>query len=86
MEQTTTLTQAEALQIAFQAVRLYSEMHPRPLHINQEQAAEMLGISGPTLRKMIHHGKVKLNACGKIPISEVDRAIASRQEIPRRRE
>lgn len=63
------------LQIAQQAVRLYAETHPRPLQVTQKQAAEMLGIHFHTVRKMIRAGTIKLNACGMIPISEVDKAL-----------
>ncbi len=30
------------LETAIKAVQLYAEMHPRPPHVNQQQAAEML--------------------------------------------
>jgi excisionase family DNA binding protein len=36
------------------------------------QAAEMLGISRHTVSKMVHTGKLRLNGCGLIPISQVD--------------
>jgi excisionase family DNA binding protein len=39
------------------------------------QAAEMTGVSRSTIGKMIRHGKLKLNAFGQIPISEIDRAL-----------
>ncbi|MDR1648306.1 MAG: helix-turn-helix domain-containing protein [Zoogloeaceae bacterium] len=51
-------------------------VHPRPAHVNQKQAAEMLGVSPPTLAKLIKSGALKFNKCGLIPVTEIDRAIA----------
>ena len=65
------------LEIALKAVELYASQHPRPPHVNQTQAAEMLGISSQTVRKLIRAGTLKLNKVGMIPVSEIDRAIAS---------
>ncbi|MDR2366001.1 MAG: helix-turn-helix domain-containing protein [Zoogloeaceae bacterium] len=48
---------------------------PRPAHVTQKQAAEMLGISQPTVSKLVKSGALKLNKCGLIPIAEIDRAI-----------
>lgn len=67
---------SSALEIAALAVRMYAEAHPRPTHVNQLQAAEMLRISTPTVRKLINSGAIKLNDCGLIPIESVDRARA----------
>lgn len=61
--------------VALRAVRLYAESHPRPLHVTQKQACEMLELSYPTMRKLIQSGEIKLNKCGLIPISEVDKAL-----------
>lgn len=68
----------EMQQIAFFAVRHYAESHPRPSHVTIGQAAEMLGLSRPTVGRLIKSGALKFNECGRIPISEVDRALASR--------
>jgi excisionase family DNA binding protein len=68
--------QQDALQIAYAAVRAYAESHPRPPHVTQVQAAEMLGLSRPTVRKMVRSGQLKMNACGLIPVEEIDRALA----------
>lgn len=65
----------EALSIAIQAVEIFAARHPRPAHVTQKQAAEMLGRSEPTIRKMIQAGALKLNKCGMIPIEQVDAAI-----------
>lgn len=67
----------ELLQVAELAVRRYAESHPRPLQVNKCQAAQMLNLSRPTLDKIIKAGSIKLNRCGLIPISEVDRVLAA---------
>lgn len=51
------------------------ESHPRPSHVNQITAAEMLEVSPATVSRLVHSGKLKLNDCGKIPISEIDRVL-----------
>lgn len=61
--------------IALKAIQLYAEMHPRPPHVSQSQAALMLGKSHVTVRKMIRAGTIKPNAAGMIPISEIDRVL-----------
>ena len=63
--------------IALKAVQLYAETHPRPSHVTQDQAAEMAGVSRGTISKMIKSGRLKLNEFGRIPVSEIDRAIAA---------
>lgn len=68
----------DVVNIAAKAIQLYAEMHPRPPHVTQAQAAEMMGLSAPTVRKLVRAGLLRLNSCGLIPISEVDRAIAAR--------
>ena len=64
------------LDIALKAVSIYASTHPRPPHVTQKQAAEMIGKSEPTVRKMVRAGTFKLNACGMIPIADIDRAIS----------
>ncbi len=66
--------QMSDLDVALSAVRLYAETHPRPTHVTQVQAAEMLGLSRKTIGRMIVAGTLRLNRCGLIPIEEVDRA------------
>lgn len=66
------------LDTAIKAVQLYAEMHPRPPHVNQQQAAEMLHLSHVTVRKMIRAGTIKTNEIGQIPISEIDRVLQPR--------
>lgn len=65
------------IQLAIKAVQMALESHPRPLHVTQKQAAEMLGLSVPTIRKMVASGTLKLNKCGLIPISQIDLAMAA---------
>lgn len=65
-----------AIDIAFQAVRMYAEAHPRPGFVNLLQAAEMLSVSVPTVRKMIRTGKLKRNERGLIPSAEIDRVLS----------
>jgi len=66
----------DILAIATAAVRLYAETHPRPLHVTIGQAAEMPGISRPTLARLIRAGTLSLNRLGKIPIHQIDAALA----------
>lgn len=68
----------EALEIAHKAVQIYAEAHPRPLHVTMRQAAEMLGRSEKTVSRMIRAGTIRLNGCGMIPVSEIDRVLAAR--------
>ncbi|WP_228384656.1 helix-turn-helix transcriptional regulator [Rhodocyclus gracilis] len=82
MEQTQPFNQAALLDVAFQAVRIYAETHPRPLHVTLEQAAEMLGITVESLMKMMSSKKLRINECGLIPIGDIDRALASRASRP----
>jgi len=62
----------ERVRIAAMAVRLYAETHPRPTHINQTQAAEMLRVTSRTVRNYIRAGKLRLNSCGLVPIEAID--------------
>jgi hypothetical protein len=62
-------------QVAFNAVRLYAETHPRPIQVTQRQAAEMLDKSEVTISRMVKAGTIKLNGAGMIPISEIDRIL-----------
>jgi len=70
---------SDLLEIAAKAVQLYAETHPRPLHITQKQAAGMLGLSEKTVSAMVKGGRLKLNDCGMIPISEIDRVLSLRK-------
>lgn len=63
------------LEIALKAVQLYAEQHPRPSHVSKSQAAEMLGISIPTLSSIMAKNGIKLNAVGRIRTVDVDRLL-----------
>ena len=67
------------LQIAVKAVQIYAETHPRPSHVSQKQAANMLNRTKQTISKMVSDGRIKLNDCGMIPITEIDRVLQARQ-------
>lgn len=72
------MTEQEAIEMAVKALAIYAARHPRPPHVNITQAAEMLGRSRPTVRRMLLDSKVRLNAAGLIPIEAVDRLLVSR--------
>ena len=57
------------------AIQLYAEAHPRPSQVTQDQAAEMVKVSPATISRMVRSGRLKLNEFGRIPISELDRAL-----------
>jgi len=61
--------------VALHAVEIYAQRHPRPAHVTLTQAAQMLELSRPTVRKLLSAGKLKLNGCGLIPIEQVDRLL-----------
>lgn len=67
----------EVIETAVKAVQIYAETHPRPPHVTQKQACEMLGKSHVTVRKMVRLGLIKLNKFGDIPITEIDRVLAA---------
>lgn len=65
------------VEIAIKAVQIYAESHPRPSQVTQDQAAEMVGVSPATISRMVKAGALKLNKFGRIPVSEIDRAISA---------
>lgn len=69
---------SETLEIAITAIRMFAEQHPRPAHVNQQQAAEMLNVSRHTVSRMLKAGTLRYNKVGMIPISEIDRALAAK--------
>lgn len=69
----------ESLEIAIQAVRMYAETHPRPPHVTQRQAGQMLGLSAPTIGKLVKSGQITLNGAGLIPIGQIDAILAARK-------
>lgn len=74
---TSEYSREDMLQTAFLAVRMYAETHPRPSHVTQAQAAEMIGKSVATVRKLLHAGIIKYDKTGQIPITEIDRALTA---------
>jgi DNA-binding transcriptional regulator LsrR (DeoR family) len=59
------------------AIQLYAEMRPRPSQVTQTQAAEMLCLSRPTVSRLVKSGQIRLNKCGMIPVTEIDRVLAT---------
>lgn len=73
---------AEVIKLAAaEAARVALAMHPQPAQVNQKQAAEMLGYSEPTIRKMILDGKIQLNNVGQVPISEINRLTMPKRAL-----
>jgi hypothetical protein len=66
------------IECAKRGAQLHAEQHPRPSQVNMTQAAEMLGLSAQTARKMVRDGRLGLNSLGMIPISEIDQALRVR--------
>ena len=69
---------SDALEIALKAVQLYAETHPRPIHVTQRQAAQMLEVSAPTVGRMIKSGQLRLNGAGLIPVGQIDALLMAR--------
>jgi hypothetical protein len=69
----------ELIRVAVTAIRMYAESHPRPSHVNITQAANMLDLSRKTVGGMVRNGTFTLNACGLIPIHQIDEAIAAQK-------
>lgn len=59
------------------ARRLMPANKLRPPHVTQAQAAEMVGCSAPTIKKMTAAGTFSLNSFGMIPIEQIDAAISA---------
>lgn len=47
----------------------------RPIQYRKIDAAKELGVSSPTLDRMIAAGNIRLNECGRVPASEIDRVV-----------
>lgn len=69
----TTFTDNDLLRVIDSAIARFAARCPRPIAVNQTQAAEMLGVSKSTVCKWIKQGRIALNNAGMIPMSEVDR-------------
>ena len=50
----------------------------RPEQYNITDAGKVLGVTRQTVSKLISAGNIKLNSCGKIPASEIDRVISAK--------
>lgn len=70
------MTTLDPDQIA-EVIRIANAVRPRPEHVTRDQAAKMLNVSAPTLRRLIVRGVLKPNACGRIPITQIDAALAA---------
>lgn len=64
------------LDLIVKAIEIYGARHPRPSHVTQVQAAEMLDLSEATVSRMVKSGQIRLNGAGRIPITEIDRLLA----------
>ena len=71
------MTDTDAIEIAVRAVSIYAGRHPRPAQVTATQAAQMLGLSRPTVRKLMDAGRLRYNGCGLIPIEQVDALLSS---------
>ncbi|WP_258180430.1 helix-turn-helix domain-containing protein [Burkholderia multivorans] len=70
------LSEEQILNIAHRAVHLFEQQPPRPVHVTQTEAADMLGLSGATVGKLVRTGELRLNGCGRIPIGQIDMFLA----------
>jgi len=66
------------LELLQQAFELYAARRPRPVQVTITQAAQMLGLSRPTVRNLMKAGKLSFNGCGLIPIEQVDRLLLAK--------
>ena len=73
----------DTLAIAAKAVQMYAETHPRPIHVTQRQAADMLDLSVATICRMVRAGILTLNGFGLIPTSQIDYILANSPKFPR---
>lgn len=65
------------VQTILKAIEMYASMHPRPSQVTQVQAAEMMNLSRPTVRKLVRKGALPLNQCGLIPVSAIDKVLGN---------
>lgn len=50
----------------------------RPEQVNYTQAGKLLRVSRQKVSNMVRAGVLRLNGCGCIPISEVDRVLSAK--------
>lgn len=55
--------------------RLPQQDLPRPHQVTQSQAAEVMGVSRATIGKLVRSGILALNACGMIPMRQIDKVL-----------
>jgi transposase len=68
------LTETEALDLIRKALRIHDAERPVPTAVTPDEAAEMLGVSTRTIRRM----KLRRNEVGKIPYRAIVEALAAR--------
>jgi len=73
------ISKADVLAIATKAVEIYAARHPRPPHVNLSQAAKMVGVSIPTLKKRLLFYRIRSNKLGHIPVEAIDRLLAANE-------
>lgn len=68
------LTETEALDLIRKALRIHDAERPVPTAVSPDEAAEMLGVSTRTIRRM----KLPRNEVGKIPYRAIVEALAAK--------
>ena len=69
---------ATARQAVGEAIaRMPKHESPRPFQVTQAQAADIMKISRATVGRLVRNGALSLNACGMIPISQIDKALGN---------
>lgn len=49
----------------------------KPTHVTQTQAAKILQLNRSTVYKLVKSGQLTLNACGKIPMTQLELALGN---------
>lgn len=73
--QASVINDQNIMQVIETAIANYAARHPRPVTVNQKQAAHMLGISEATMSAWVKSGRVRLNKAGQVSITEIDRLL-----------
>lgn len=77
----TMISRADLMSVIKEAARLGAEEalrnlpKDRPEQVNYTDAGKILGMSRQTVAKMVKSGSIRLNACGLIPIAEIDKVL-----------
>ncbi|MGI9158966.1 MAG: DNA-binding protein [Saprospiraceae bacterium] len=69
-----TYTESEAIGLIVQALEIFQAREPKPTHVTNLQAAQMLNLSPRTVSSL----KLKRNKANKIPYEEVIAARSAR--------